>query len=210
MSGPEPLAAAGFAATINVSRETIERLERYAALLIKWNKTVNLVGRSTIADLWRRHMLDSAQLFPYLPKSAGRLVDFGSGAGFPGLVLAIMGAPDVHLVEANARKCAFLREAARVTETAVTIHNARIETPTALKADVVTARALAPLSILLEYAEPYLTPNSICLFLKGTGVDEELTEIQKMWNIRENTYPSLSNPDGVIVRLEVLSHDSAG
>ena len=115
MPGPEPLAAAGFAAAINVSRETIERLERYAALLIKWNKTVNLVGRSTIADLWRRHMLDSAQLFPYLPKSAGRLVDFGSGAGFPGLVLAIMGAPDVHLVEANARKCAFLREAARVT-----------------------------------------------------------------------------------------------
>ena len=210
MPAPEPLRPEGFAAAANVSRETLQRLKRYADLLIKWNKRFNLVGRSTLADLWRRHMLDSAQLFPHLPTPSHRLVDFGSGAGFPGLVLAILGVPDVHLIEANARKCAFLREAARVTETPVTVHNQRVESETPLTADVVTARALAPLPILLEYAKPYLTPNSVCLFLKGAGVEEELTEIRNIWNIRENTYPSLTNPESVIVRLEVLPHDSPG
>lgn len=205
----DPLSPDGFAAAADVSRETRTRLETYAALLLKWNARVNLVGKSTLDDLWRRHMLDSAQLFPLLPANCHRLVDFGSGAGFPGLVLAIMGVPEVHLVEANARKCAFLREVARVTETPVVVHNKRIETDPMLKADVITARALAPLPILLEYAQPYLTPSSICLFLKGAGVDEELTEIRKLWNIREDTYPSITNPDGAIIRVEVLSHGTA-
>jgi len=210
MFGPDPLDAASFAAATNVSRETSDRLERYAALLLKWNSSVNLVGQSTLADLWRRHMLDSAQLFPHLPATTGRLVDFGSGAGFPGLVLAIMGVPDVHLIEANTRKCVFLREAARVTETAVTIHNARIEACTPLKTDIVTARALAHLAILLKYAKPFLTSNTLCFFLKGAGVEKELTETRKLWNIREKTHPSLSNPEGVIVRLEVLPFESSG
>ena len=210
MSGPEPLDVASFAAATDVSRETSERLERYADLLLKWNTRVNLVGQSTLVDLWRRHMLDSAQLFPHLPESTGRLVDLGSGAGFPGLVLAIMGVPDVHLIEANTRKCVFLREAARVTETSVTIHNARIESCTSLKTDIVTARALAPLSILLEYAKPYLTSKSLCFFLKGVGIEKELTETRKLWNIKENIHPSLTNPEGVIVRLEVLPFESSG
>ena len=210
MSGPEPLDVASFAAATDVSRETSERLERYADLLLKWNTRVNLVGQSTLVDLWRRHMLDSAQLFPHLPVSTGRLVDLGSGAGFPGLVLAIMGVPDVHLIEANTRKCVFLREAARVTETSVTIHNARIESCTSLKTDIVTARALAPLSILLEYAKPYLTSKSLCFFLKGVGIEKELTETRKLWNIKENIHPSLTNPEGVIVRLEVLPFESSG
>ena len=205
----EPLDAAGFAAAADVSRETLDRLKRYGDLLAKWNDRVNLVGKSTLADPWRRHMLDSAQLYPRLPADCGRLVDLGSGAGFPGLVLAIMGVPDVHLIEANARKCAFLREAARVTDTRVTIHNMRIESSVTLEADIVTARALAPLTILLKYAVPHLTPTSVCLFLKSAGVEEELTEIRKLWNIRENTYPSITNPNGVIVRLEVDSHDTA-
>lgn len=207
---PDPLDAAGFAAAANVSRETIDRLDRYADLLRKWNARINLVGRSTLDDLWRRHMLDSAQLFPHLPDSKGRVVDFGSGAGFPGLVLAILGASDVHLVESNARKCAFLREAARATGTAVTVHNNRVEDLKPLEADVVTARALAPLSILLDYAKPHLKPNSIGLFLKGIGIEEELTEIRKLWNIRENTYSSVSNPEGVIVRLEAFPDERTG
>ena len=206
---PEPLDAEGFAAAADVSRETLERLKRYATLLTKWNNRVNLVGKSTLADSWRRHMLDSAQLFQRLPANCRRLVDLGSGAGFPGLVLAILGVPDVHLIEANARKCAFLREAARIAEATVTIHNMRIEATAPLAADVITARAVAPISILLKYAEPHLTPTSLCLFLKGAEVQEELTEIRKIWNIRENTYPSITNPNGVIVRLEVFSHDTA-
>lgn len=204
---PEPLGPEGFAAAALVSRETLDRLKAYASLLEKWQRRINLVGASTLGDLWRRHMLDSAQLLPHIPDSAANLVDLGSGAGFPGLVLAIMGAPDVHLIESNGRKCAFLREAARVTGTAVTIHNMRIERTEAWPADVITARALAPLSVLIEYARPYLTPNSICLFLKGRGVDEELTELRKMWNIRENEYPSMTDSDGIVVRLEALSHD---
>lgn len=153
-------------------------------------------------------MLDSAQIWPHISKDTETLIDFGSGAGFPGLVLAIMGIPDVHLVESNAKKCAFLREVARVTNVSVTVHNERIENLTPWKADVITARALAPLSILVGYAEPYLAPNTICVFLKGRGVDEELTQLRKMWNIREEQYPSISDPEGVILRMKVKSHDS--
>jgi len=209
MPASEPLDAEGFALATNVSRETLERFECYADLLVKWNARFNLVGRSTLGDLWHRHMLDSAQLFEHLPPSVHRLVDFGSGAGFPGLVLAIMGVPDVHLIEANARKSAFLLEAARVTGTSVTVHNARVENGTPLTADVVTARAMASLPILLDYAIPYLKPNSICLFLKGSDVKEELTELRSLWNIRDHTHQSITNPESVIVRLEVLSYDSS-
>lgn len=203
---PDPFGAAEFAAATNVSRETLERLTIYAELLQKWGSRVNLVGRSTLTDMWRRHMLDSAQLWPYIPKTAETLVDFGSGAGFPGLVLAIMGMRDVHLVESNTRKCSFLREVARHTSTSVTVHNNRIEAHTAVKADVVTARALAPLPLLFEYAQPYLKPTSICLFLKGRGVDEELTELRKMWNISQDAYRSVTDPEAVILRLEANPH----
>ncbi len=205
---PDPLDAEGFADAATVSRETLDRLKCYAELLSKWSHRINLVGKSTLEDLWRRHMLDSAQLFPLIPESARRLVDFGSGAGFPGLVLAIMGVPDVHLVESNGRKCTFLREVARLTETKVTVRNQRIETDEPFKADLITARAVAPLPVLMEYAKPFLTPNTVCLFLKGASVDDELTKIRKLWNIRENTYPSLTDPDAVILRLEAISHGS--
>lgn len=202
---PEPLDPAAFARQADVSRETLDRLKSYAALLGKWAPRINLVGRSTLPDLWRRHMLDSAQLFPLIPRTARNLVDLGSGAGFPGLVLAIMGAPDVHLIESNAKKCAFLREVARETGADVTIHTTRIEAGLSLKADVVTARALAPLPILMEYAKPYLTPSSVCFFLKGSGVEEELTGLCKIWNIREHRYPSVTDSEGVVLRVECLS-----
>jgi len=120
-----------------------------------------------------------------------------------------MGVPDVHLVEANERKCAFLREAARVSDVSVTIHCARAEALTPWPADVVTARALSPLPILLEYVEPFLTPNTICLFPKGRGVNEELTETQKIWNITFNTFSSMTDPQGTILRLEAISRDRA-
>ncbi len=222
----ETLSAEAFADIADVSRETLERLKIYADLLGKWNRRVNLIGKSTVGDIWRRHMLDSAQLRPHLPAAARKLVDLGSGAGFPGLVLAVMGAPDVHLIEANERKCAFLREAARLTETPVTIHNTRIgagghnarigaggshhtQTDAAEpgKADIVTARALAPLPLLLDYAEPYLAPSSICFFLKGQGVNDELTEAYKTWNIRDSIFSSLTDPQGAILRLEAISRD---
>ena len=159
----QPLTAEAFRAAANVSRETLERLERYAALLEKWNRAINLVARGSLVDLWRRHMLDSAQLWPLLPvarERPRRILDLGSGAGFPGLVLAIMGVPEgsveVHLVESDEKKATFLREAARIAEAPVTLHVQRIESLAPFPVDAVTARACAPLPRLLDYAAPFL------------------------------------------------------
>ena len=205
MPGSEDFGAAAFQAATDVSRETLVQLQRYVDVLQRWAPRVNLIGPSTLDDIWRRHILDSAQLWPHLPDNSKTLVDFGSGAGFPGMVLAIMGVPDVHLVESNQRKCVFLREVARAAGVNVTVHASRIEALTPFPVDVVTARALASLPILLEYAEPFLKSNTICLFPKGQRVNEELTETQKRWNITHDVFYSLTDPTGGIVRLEAIS-----
>ena len=194
-----------FAAAVDVSRETLARLAAHVALLEKWHNTVNLVGRGTLSDIWRRHILDSAQLYNLLPSPLGRVVDLGSGAGFPGLVLAIMGAEDVELIEANTRKCAFLQEVARATNTRVTINNDRIEGKSPRIAAVVTARALAPLPRLLDYAKAYVGPETICLFLKGQRLHEELTDAKKTWKMGVTTIPSLSDAGGSVLCLRKLS-----
>jgi 16S rRNA (guanine527-N7)-methyltransferase len=199
---PEPvLDARGFAEIVPVSRETLARLEAYAELLIRWSARINLVGRDTIADLWRRHILDSAQLRPFVHAAASSVIDLGSGAGLPGLVLAILGVPGVELVEADSRKCAFLREAARITEAPVTLRPCRIEAVSSHPVDVVTARACAPLDRLLGLAEPFLAPDSECLFLKGERVEEELTLARKRWTMVASACPSRSDPRGVVLRL---------
>ncbi|MDB5362432.1 MAG: rRNA ((527)-N(7))-methyltransferase RsmG [Rhodospirillales bacterium] len=196
-----PLTAAGFAALIDVSRETQERLAAYVALLTKWNAKINLVGPATLPDVWRRHILDSAQIHGQVAQ-AGVLVDLGSGAGLPGLILAILGGPQVHLIESDARKCAFLHEAARVTATPITIHNKRIEAAPAIEADIVTARALAPLAQLLDHAVRFLKPTGKCVFLKGARQGDELTEARKTWHMSVTERPSLSDPSGVILEVE--------
>lgn len=196
-----PLTETGFAALIDVSRETSERLAAYVALLTKWNAKINLVGPATLADVWRRHILDSAQIHP-LVADAGVLVDLGSGAGLPGLILAILGGPQIHLIESDARKCAFLHEAARVTGAKLTIHNKRIEAAPRLEADVVTARALAPLAQLLDHAVRFLKPAGKCVFLKGARQADELTEARKSWHMKVTERPSLSDPSGVILEVE--------
>ena len=196
-----PLTESEFAALIDVSRETSERLAAYVALLTKWNAKINLVGPATLADVWRRHILDSAQIHP-LVADAGVLVDLGSGAGLPGLILAILGGPQVHLIESDARKCAFLHEAARVTGAKLTIHNKRIEAAPLLEADVVTARALAPLAQLLDHAVRFLKPAGKCVFLKGARQADELTEARKSWHMKVTERPSLSDPSGVILEVE--------
>ena len=160
----------GFAGLTGVSRETLERLEAYAELLRRWSGRINLVGRNTLGELWRRHFLDSAQLLPFIPNKTRHLVDLGSGAGFPGLVLAILGVPGVELIESDARKCVFLREAARTANAPVTIVDSRIETVKPHLAEIVTARACAPLDKLLPLAERFIGPNTLCLFLKGEHV----------------------------------------
>lgn len=198
-----------FQKATGVSRETLDRLRAYADLLLKWQARINLIGPETIPNLWQRHFLDSAQVFPRLPQDTHRLVDMGSGAGFPGLVLAIMGVPDVHLIESDQRKGAFLREAARISGTTITLHNARIEKLPPLGADVVTARALAPLEKLLFWAEPHLAAHGQCLFLKGRGCEDELTTAAKEWNITYERFPSLSEPLATILHLKEVSRGRA-
>jgi len=196
-----PLGAAGFAGIFPVSRETLARLEAYAALLEAWSTRINLVGRATLADPWRRHILDSAQLRPLVPDHAKSLVDLGSGAGFPGLVLAILGLSAVELVEADSRKCAFLFEAARITGTPVTVHRTRIEALPARPFDVVTARALAPLDRLIGLAWPWLAADGFCLFLKGAKTAAELTLARRDWKMTAVAGPSRSDPRGVVLQL---------
>lgn len=207
MSQP-PMTPAGFQTVTGVSRETLDRLSLYADLLVKWQKKINLVGPATIPDVWRRHMLDSAQLWPHLPADLPRLIDIGSGAGFPALVLAIMGVPEVHVIESDQRKCTFMREVARQTGASVTVHTQRIEQMSGLTAPVVTARALAALPKLLDLAMPLVEEGGSLLFLKGQNVDEELTEARKIWIFEDTRYPSQSDPSGVVLRLrEVRSND---
>src|SRR5579862_1487338 len=164
-----------FQAATGVSRETLAKLETYAAQLARWQKAINLVSKSTLDSVWQRHLLDSAQLLRHLPETPGPLVDLGSGAGFPGLVLAIAGVPDVHLVEADARKAAFLAETARLTGTKITLHTRRIADIAPFPAAVVTARALAPLTELLGLARPFFAAGTIGLFHKGRDWRRELT-----------------------------------
>jgi 16S rRNA (guanine527-N7)-methyltransferase len=193
--GPED-----FAARTNVSRETLSRLKAFADVLADWNARHNLVAKSTLPDLWRRHMWDSAQLAPLIPHEARTLADLGSGAGFPGLVLAAM-RPGlaVTLHEATTKKCAFLEAAAHRMGLSVTIQNARLEDLPRHPFDVVTARALAPLPQLLAYAQKFADLNSVCLFLKGQNVGAELTEAHKYWNIKASQVPSQTDPSAAIV-----------
>jgi 16S rRNA (guanine527-N7)-methyltransferase len=201
---PPPLTPEGFAAASGVSRETLAALTRYAGLLVKWQAKINLVSADSLADLWSRHMLDSAQLYPLLPPDARALVDLGSGAGFPGLVLAILGVPEVYLIESDARKCAFLIEAARLAGLTPgqnpVIHRARIEAVLGFTANVVTARACAPLDRLLAYAEPFLGAESICIFPKGAQVEDELTAA-KNWRMTVERFPSTTDSSGTILRI---------
>lgn len=196
--GPED-----FLAETGVSRETLDRLQLYADLLVKWNRAINLVGPATLADLWRRHMLDSAQLLPLLPtRDELTLADLGSGAGFPGLVLALCGAGDVHLIESDQKKATFMRQVLRETGSAATVHCERIESISGLQVDVITARALAPLSQLLAYGAPLLKPDGLCLFLKGQGVADELTRLPKALQDKCDRIPSRSDLGGCVLRLE--------
>ncbi|HET6522083.1 MAG TPA: RsmG family class I SAM-dependent methyltransferase, partial [Geminicoccaceae bacterium] len=140
--------------------------------------------------------------YPHVADRPGPLVDLGSGAGFPGLVLAILGAPDVHLIESDSRKAQFLREAARITGTPLTVHAERIEEVAPFPAGVITARALAPLPRLLDLAAPFLGPDTLCLFLKGIGVLDELKNVCHDWQTTHEVLPSRADPSGAVLKLE--------
>lgn len=205
----EYLTAEQVGVQLGVSRETLERLEIYVELLLKWQRAINLIGPGTIAEVWSRHILDSGQLMPYIPRGASPVIDIGSGAGLPGLVLAIMGVTGVKLVESDSRKCVFLREAARMTKTQVDIVESRVEQLQNVTAGVITARALAPLAKLVELSQSVTKPNTIYLFLKGKDLKNELTCLKNNWNIKSEIYPSVTSPDGSILKMESVTRVSA-
>ena len=207
---PETFGVREFAEASNVSRETLARLEAYVALLIEWNARQNMVSKASLADVWQRHIWDSAQLAPLVPEPAKTLVDLGSGAGFPALVLAAM-RPElrVSLYEATAKKCRFLAEAAQVLQVKVDIRNTRIEEAPLEGFDAVTARACAPLGVLLSYASRFQGPQTVNLFLKGQDIEAELKQATKSWRMKVQRHPSRSG-SGTIVEIRKLAHVKSG
>jgi 16S rRNA (guanine527-N7)-methyltransferase len=193
-----------------VSRETEDRLNRFVESLLRWQNKLNLIGNSTIDEIWRRHVADSLQLLPLAPQ-ARTWVDLGSGGGFPGMVVACAltgkAGACVHLIESNKKKAAFLREAVGVTGAPAVVHAIRAEKfgeSCAEPIDVVTARALAPLKTLCDQAFPFLSRGAIGLFPKGQDVDAELTEAAKYWRLEASKVPSKTSPEGSIILIRGL------
>jgi 16S rRNA (guanine527-N7)-methyltransferase len=211
VSGPEQLAG------VNVSRESRARLTAYVDLLVKWQRRINLIGPSTVDDVWQRHIADAIQLVPLIKPHVKRILDVGSGAGIPGLVVAISlmerQPVTVHLVESTGKKSAFLRQAVLLTGAPAVIHDCRIEDlATAGSAgrlgriDLVTARALAPLPKLLQLALPWLQAGATGLFHKGGEIDRELTESAKYWRLACVRHPSFVDPDGCILEVNEIEY----
>ena len=192
--------------SLGVSLETSERLDALCAALIKWNRSVNLVGKSTLDSLWKRHVLDSAQVFDAADSDGGLWADFGTGGGFPGLVVAILAAERnagfrVVCVESDARKAGFLRAAAGTLGLNIDVVARRIENAAPLGASIISARALAPLAKLLEYAERHLSPDGECVFLKGRNWRKEIADAALGWKFDHVHIPSATAPDSVVLKL---------
>jgi 16S rRNA (guanine527-N7)-methyltransferase len=188
-----------------VSCETVERVERFAALLLRWNRTINLISIGDESALWERHIVDSLQLLPLMRPFPCRAIDLGSGAGFPGLVLALATGVHFDLIEADRRKAAFLREAGRLLQAPIRVHAVRIEAAEIPPAPLVTARALGPLLRILPLAYPLLAPSGQCLFLKGVAAESELTQSAAQWHMQVERVPSRTAPDACILRISDLS-----
>ena len=195
-----------FCASITVSRETAERLEAYIALLEKWNKTINLVSQNSLIDPWKRHILDSAQLLPHVPNKSDCIVDLGSGAGLPGIVLALLlPKAEIHLIESDQRKAAFHREAVRLLKCKASIHAERIECSIRNIKDinVITARALAPLPRLVKLIRPILNDKKVCIFHKTKGINKEIEQLMPGIVQSVKIVDSISDSRGKILVLEV-------
>ncbi|MBN8631212.1 MAG: 16S rRNA (guanine(527)-N(7))-methyltransferase RsmG [Rhodobacterales bacterium] len=196
-------------AELSVSRETIAALRAFEGLVQRWSPAINLVSKASLADLWQRHILDSAQIFTLCPAKAATWVDVGSGGGFPGLVVAILAKelkPDlqVTLVESDLRKATFLRQAAQTLAVPVSVLSERIESVAPLAADVFSARALAPLQDLLAYADRHLAASGTGIFPKGARYAEELTAAKASWLYDVDVRPSLSEAEAAILVIRNL------
>ncbi len=192
---------------LDVSRETLAKLDLYNALLVKWQKTINLVSPSTLKDAQIRHFEDSLQLTSLIPDRAELIYDIGSGAGFPGMVLAASTGAKVHLIESDQRKCQFLKTVSREANIPVTIHNSRVEAVDLISPDVITARALASLDKLLDWTQIWWSENKKIkiILLKGEKILEEIETAQKAFNFEYTLYKSKTDPNGRIIILTDIS-----
>lgn len=191
---------------LNVSRETFERLQHFEAVIRKWNPSINLISKNSMAELWERHIVDSVQVFR-AAEPKGHWVDLGSGGGFPGLIIAILAheeCPDlqVTLVESDQRKSAFLRNAARECGVKCTVISKRIEQSEPQNADILSARALADLSVLFDFAERHLKPVGTALFPKGVTWKKELEQARKKWSFDVEAITSHTEPDAAILKIK--------
>ncbi|MGB1360909.1 MAG: 16S rRNA (guanine(527)-N(7))-methyltransferase RsmG [Alphaproteobacteria bacterium] len=189
----------------SVSRETLEDLQKFHDLLLKWQKAVNLISPNTTGEVWHRHIADSVQLFKYIPDETKSIADIGSGGGFPAIILAILAkdlqnSADFHItmIESDKKKCLFLKECVRELNLNATVHNERIEKSSG-DFDLVTARALASMDKLLEFC--HILNVKSCLFLKGRAYADEITEAKANWAFNENTIPSLTSTDSHIIKI---------
>lgn len=187
--------------THDVSRETCAHLDSYVALLQKWQKSINLISSKTLDAIWERHILDSAQLLAHLPKEPKKILDLGSGAGLPAVILAILSPHHIEMVESDTRKCAFIQTALQTTGARAVIHNERLEKLPFLDADIITARAFAPLDRMLNWTQAQAKDGQVFWLLKGRAVNEELTNLPVSQKVEAVQFDSLASGDGVILRL---------
>lgn len=196
---------------VHLTPETFDRLQSFAGLVEKWNPTVNIVAKSTLGELWSRHIIDSAQVFRYCPPAARLWLDIGSGGGFPGIVIAVLAhslMPDlqVRLVESDQRKAVFLREVNRQLGLTAEVSACRIETLSPQSADVVSARALASLSGLCGFAARHLKPNGVAVFLKGQQHEDEIALARKDWQFELEMAQSQTHSGSAVLVLKGLMH----
>jgi len=197
------------AAAFGVSRETAGKLAAFVALLERWNRRINLISQASLVNVWTRHVEDSLQLLDLAPPEAMSWIDLGSGGGFPAIPVAIVAAETrqalhLTLVESDARKAAFLSTAGRELGLSITVELRRIETLPAHPFDVISARALAPLPRLLTLAERFIGPSTVLMFLKGAGLDSELTAAEAAWHIRAERIASRTEPGAAVLRIREL------
>ena len=196
----------------HVSRETFNKFKIFIEVLLKWQKSVNLISNSTINTIWKRHFLDSAQLYTYSQDIKGNILDIGSGAGFPGMILAMMGNNNVNLIESDQKKCIFMREVARLTNTKVKIYNCRIEDLDYMKPELIISRALAPLSKLIEYVDNHMNKNieenkatPKLLFLKGKNYNNEIYDLLKIRKLEIEIFPSITDDFGKVLYIKNIN-----
>lgn len=185
----------------NLTKSQTKSLEDFVISLLQENDQFNLIGKSTIQDIWNRHILDSAQLLQFIDDKNARFADFGTGAGFPGVVLSILGLKEIHLIEKAFRKCEFLRKSKLFSQNRIFIHQSKLEELEKIKFDCITSRALAPLNKLLGYCQNFLKDDGDCIFLKGKNIDKELEDAKKQFQFTYTTHPSLTSSESKIIKI---------